>query len=150
MTLFECQLNAFSGNDWDMWARTSGAVCNSNSLTPVDWDSCITPVAAWGVGSTGQFLPEHVGIPFGGKNGPKFYMLEIHYDNPNKKRLQDHSGFRIHYTKQLRPNDAGMMISGVSISDTQMIPPGQKLYRNVGICGPSCTGTVSIAELIIN
>lgn len=23
-----------------------------------------------------------------------------------------------------------------------MIPPGQKLFRNVGICGPSCTGTL--------
>lgn len=27
------------------------------------------------------------------------------------------------------------MITGVSVSDTQMIPPKQKLYRNVGICG---------------
>lgn len=34
------------------------------------------------------------------------------------------------------------MISGVSVSDTQMIPPQQKLYRNVGICGPSCTNSV--------
>lgn len=57
----------------------------------------------------------------------------------------DHSGFRIHYTKHLRKEDAGMMISGVSVSDTQLIPPQQKLYRNVGICGPSCTSTVSIA-----
>lgn len=36
-----------------------------------------------------------------------------------------------------------MMISGVSVSDTQLIPPQQKLYRNVGICGPSCTSAVS-------
>lgn len=55
----------------------------------------------------------------------------------------DHSGFRIHYTPQLRANDGGIIISGVSISDTQIIPPGQKLYRNVGICGPSCSNVVS-------
>lgn len=35
-----------------------------------------------------------------------------------------------------------MLISGVSVSDTQLIPPQQQLYRNVGICGPSCTSTV--------
>lgn len=55
----------------------------------------------------------------------------------------DHSGFRIHYTRHLRKEDGGMMISGVSVSDTQIIPPQQKLYRNVGICGPSCTSVVS-------
>ena len=39
-----------------------------------------------------------------------------------------------------------MMITGVSVSDTQMIPPKQKLYRNVGICGklknPTSSGLV--------
>lgn len=34
----------------------------------------------------GQYLPHHVGIPIGGRNGPKYYMLEIHYDNPKAKR----------------------------------------------------------------
>lgn len=31
-------------------------------------------------------MPHHVGIPIGGRNGPKYYMLEIHYDNPKAKR----------------------------------------------------------------
>lgn len=35
---------------------------------------------------TGQYLPHHVGIPIGGRQGPKYYMLEIHYDNPKAKR----------------------------------------------------------------
>lgn len=34
----------------------------------------------------GQFLPHHVGIPMGGRTGPKYYMLEIHYDNPTAKK----------------------------------------------------------------
>lgn len=149
MTLFECPTSSYPGSDpssWDMWVKNTGAVCNSNSDTPRDWYSCITPVASWGAGSSGQFLPEHIGIPFGGKQGPKYYMLEIHYDNPERKRLLDYSGFRIHYTKQLRQHDAGLLIAGVSITDTQMIPPGQKFYRNVGICGPSCTDTVSLRQ----
>ncbi|EDW61204.1 MOXD1 homolog 1 [Drosophila virilis] len=145
MTLFECSAKSYPGSDsesWDVWVRSTGTVCNSNSLTPRDWDSCSTPVAVWSVGSTGQFLPHHVGIPIGGSSGVKYYMLEIHYDNPKALRAVDHSGFRIHYTPQLRANDGGIIISGVSISDTQIIPPGQKLYRNVGICGPSCSNVL--------
>ncbi|CAD7088046.1 unnamed protein product [Hermetia illucens] len=145
MTLFECSAMSYPSSDpasWDVWVKSNGAVCNSNLLTPMDWDSCISPVAVWAVGSSGQFLPQHVGIPIGGTNGPKYYMLEIHYDNPKAQKIVDNSGFRIHYTRHLRKNDAGMMISGVSVSDTQLIPPGQKLYRNIGICGQSCTSAM--------
>ncbi|KAH8364445.1 hypothetical protein KR084_007046 [Drosophila pseudotakahashii] len=145
MTLFECQTKLYPGSDpasWDIWVRSSGTVCNSNLLTPRDWDSCSTPVAVWSAGSDGQFLPPHAGIPMGGASGASYYMLEIHYDNPNGKISVDHSGFRIHYTPNLRTHDAGIMITGVSISDTQLIPPGQKRYRNVGICGPSCSSVM--------
>lgn len=147
MSLYECSQLSYPHSDsasWDVWVKSNGATCNTGLLTPRDWDSCITLVATWGAGGNGQFLPEHIGIPIGGKTGAKYYMLEIHYDNPNAKRVLDHSGMRIHYTRNLRPNDAGMMITGVSVSDTQMIPPGQKSYRNVGICGPSCSSVVSI------
>nr|XP_036230713.1 MOXD1 homolog 1 [Bactrocera oleae] len=149
MTLFECTTKSYPGSDphsWEVWVKSSGAVCNSNLLTPHDWDSCITPVAVLSIGSTGQFLPQHVGIPVGGKQGAKYYMLEIHYDNPHAQQMVDHSGFRIHYTSHLRPHDAGIMISGVSVSDTQLIPPGQKLYRNIGICGPSCSNVMFPAD----
>lgn len=58
----------------------------------------------------------------------------------------DHSGFRIHYTNKLRANEGGILISGISVSDTLMIPPNQNFYRNVGICGPSCTKHVRFNE----
>ena len=60
----------------------------------------------------------------------------------------DNSGFRMHYSRHLRKEDGGIMISGVSVSDTQLIPPQQKLYRNIGICGPSCTSAVSSSPLL--
>jgi len=142
MTLFECTERAFEKNtkDLDLWTKSKGVVCNSNDsniFSAYNWDSCITPVASWGVGGTSQYLPPHVGIPFGGKQ--KYYMLEIHYDNPSKKTFEDNSGLRIHYTKNLREHDGGIMVNGVTTSNTQLIPPRQASFRNLGICGQSCT-----------
>lgn len=56
MTLFECSTSSYPSSDpasWDIWVKSSGAVCNSNLLTPRDWDACITPVAVWTISSTG-------------------------------------------------------------------------------------------------
>lgn len=58
MTLFECSTSAYPSSDplsWDIWVKSSGAVCNSNLLTPRDWDACITPVAVWTISSTGTY-----------------------------------------------------------------------------------------------
>lgn len=57
MTLFECSMSSYPGPDsssWDVWVKSNGAVCNSNLLTPRDWDSCINPVAVWAIGATGR------------------------------------------------------------------------------------------------
>jgi hypothetical protein len=46
------------------------------------------------VGSEGEILPEHVGMPLGeGFGGATYFMLETHYDNPAfHKDLTDTSG----------------------------------------------------------
>lgn len=59
MTLFECSTSSYPGSDpvsWDIWVKSSGDVCNSNLLTPRDWDACITPVAVWAISSTGKSI----------------------------------------------------------------------------------------------
>lgn len=143
MTLFECKFSAkhfdpeaISKNAEDLkkWSKSNGIECGSTLYSNGNWDSCVTPVATYSYGASSHYLPEHVGIPF----TESFYMLEIHYVNPNKKNFLDHSGFRIHYTNELRKFDAGIMTSGVTVSDTQFIPPKQTNFRNIGICGPSC------------
>lgn len=125
-----------NANDLDKWTKSLGVECSSNLYTSGNWDSCVRPIAAYGTGGAGQYLPDHVGIPFAGQQS--YYMLEIHYENANRRSFSDHSGFRIHYTSNLRPYDAGVMISGISISDTHLIPPKQPLFKTIGICGPSC------------
>jgi hypothetical protein len=38
---------------------------------------------------TGEMLPEHVGIPVGEQhNGATYFMLEMHYDNPERKTCE--------------------------------------------------------------
>lgn len=142
MTLFECTGRGMEKNskEFELWTKSKGVICNSydsNIFATYNWDSCITPVASWGVGGGAQYLPPHVGIPFAGKH--KYYMLEIHYDNPQRKSFEDNSGLRLHYTKKLREHDGGIMLNGVAASNTQLIPPRQKSFRNVGICGQTCT-----------
>lgn len=116
-------------------STSSGVECSSNQQSKKNWESCVTPVATYAYGGSAQYLPDHVGISF----SETFYMLEIHYINPYGKEFIDHSGFRIHYTSELRPYDAGIMTAGVTVSDTQLVPPRQKSFRNIGICGPSCS-----------
>ena len=46
------------------------------------------------MGSNGEILPEHVGMPLGEEfGGATYFMLETHYDNPAfHKDLVDTSG----------------------------------------------------------
>lgn len=48
------------------------------------------------VGSEGELLPDHVGIPLGEHSGgADYFMLETHYDNPAMHSdISDHSGLR--------------------------------------------------------
>lgn len=134
MTLFECSNPVFEGtsSELDLWTKSKGVICNSDDSS---WDLCITPVATYGIGGGSQHFPPHVGIPLTGK----FYMLEIFYYNPSKKVFEDNSGLRLYYTKNLRKFEGGMMVSGVTPRSTQLVPPKQKQFTNLGICGKHCT-----------
>ena len=35
---------------------------------------------AWAIGAEEFYLPENVGLPFGGDKGSKYLMMEMHYD----------------------------------------------------------------------
>jgi hypothetical protein len=66
-------------------------------------------------------------------------MLEVFYNNPSKKEFKDDSGLRLYYTHNLRKFDAGVLTIGVSSGNTQLVPPKQKYFTNLGICGQKCT-----------
>lgn len=65
-------------------------------------------------------------------------MLQIFYHNPSKADMEADSGFRIYHTNKLRRFDAGIFISGVISGETQIVPPKQNSFANVGICSIDC------------
>ncbi|XP_076182197.1 MOXD1 homolog 1-like [Ptiloglossa arizonensis] len=122
-------------------ARIVGAPCYSPTM-PREWESCLQPVLAWARGSSGEWLPEHVGIPIAEHTEGSYYMLEVHYNNPGMKEVTDSSGVRLHLTPKLRPQEAGILVAGVAVSPLHLIPPKQKEYATAGYCTPHCTNTM--------
>lgn len=80
MILYECD----GGPDsMEKYVTLKGARCYGAGM-PEDWDRCVSPVVTWAMGSDGQFLPDHVGVPISGRD--TYYMLEVHYDNPTLRK----------------------------------------------------------------
>ncbi|RVE51429.1 hypothetical protein evm_003984 [Chilo suppressalis] len=135
MVLYECADDP-DKQLWNEWAEGDGFFGPNR---PSQWATCVTPIAAWAIGSKGEYLPENVGIPLGEKGGVSYYMLEVHYDNQALHEVLDSSGIRVYYTPVLRAHDAALLGAGVGVSALHVIPPKQRQYRTVGICSPECT-----------
>lgn len=140
MVLYECHVE-----DAQVWfeqhVESKGAACYSPNM-PAEWTFCLATNAwAWAVGSEGEILPDHVGMPLGESyGGATYFMLETHYDNPAiHQNIIDSSGIRIHYTNQLRLHDTAMLLVGSEVNFLHMIPPRQELFKTVGRCTSKCT-----------
>ncbi|KAK3914348.1 MOXD1-like protein 1 [Frankliniella fusca] len=138
MLLYECAPKSRQLPLLEKAASERGAACYSPAMPP-EWDSCLTPIVAWAVGSEGEFFPDHVGIPLGEGHRSTYFMLEVHYDNPSLKRLRDNSGLKIYYTPNLRQHDAGILSTGIAVSPLHMIPPQQPDYKTFGYCPSQCS-----------
>ncbi|KAK3703839.1 hypothetical protein QZH41_012444, partial [Actinostola sp. cb2023] len=97
-------------------------------------------VAAWAIGGSNFYFPDHVGYSVGDGVGPKYILLEVHYDNADQKSgLKDNSGLRFHYTSILRQYDAGILWAGWDVTDQMWIPPMQPAWTSIGYCPSQCT-----------
>ncbi|KAL1497332.1 hypothetical protein ABEB36_008314 [Hypothenemus hampei] len=140
MIMHECELGEGANMAvWERYAKEEGRLCYTNM--PLEWEKCLTPLVAWAIGSKGENFASHLGLPLAKKKN-SFYMLEVHFDNPQMKSAQDTSGLRLHYTNKLRENEGGILITGVAPSILHFIPPYQNEYKTAGYCSFGCTKEV--------
>lgn len=117
----------------------TGACYSSNMPPPGRECVGVSTIAAWAIGGKEFYYPENAGFPIGKADSPKVVMLEIHYDNPEKKEgLNDSSGLRFYHTKQLRQYDAGVLMVGEGVSRSMIIPPKQNAWQSDGFCLKEC------------
>ncbi|GFR94142.1 tyramine beta hydroxylase [Elysia marginata] len=84
--------------------------------------------------------PEEAGVPVGGNGFSRYVLLEIHYNNPNKRSgVVDTSGIRFYVTSQLRQFEAGIMELGLEYTNKMAVPPGQARFSLSGYCVSECT-----------
>ncbi|CAH1272288.1 DBH [Branchiostoma lanceolatum] len=132
MTVFLC------GNDLSSTAGYDGPCEGEEERTELK--TCKHVIAAWAMGAQAFAYPEEAGIPLGGPGASTFAMIEIHYNNPQRRNdIVDSSGVRFHYTPTLRRYDAGIMELGLRYLPSMAIPPRQSGYVITGYCPAQCT-----------
>ncbi|XP_021960173.1 DBH-like monooxygenase protein 2 homolog [Folsomia candida] len=121
-----------------------GAHCyNLAAIVPTPEFYCAQYLFVWAKGGKIMTFPENVGYPIGEGDdaGQQFYyMLEIHYDNPDKKEgVQFKAGVQFYYTNETRQEDAGLLAVGHETDFMFTIPPNISDFTLIGQCGPECT-----------
>ncbi|CAF4968100.1 unnamed protein product, partial [Rotaria sp. Silwood1] len=134
-TLSECDPST-TFNDANLPEGVCDDVVQSVKMCTMD------TVVGWATG--GQDIveyPEEAGYAIGGELAIKYYMIEMHYDNPNlaSNRI-DSSGIQFYIGKQLRPYDLGRIIFGTLSTPFDLaIPPQVNRFIVDCYCPPSVT-----------
>ncbi|CAF4721008.1 unnamed protein product, partial [Rotaria sp. Silwood1] len=104
---------------------------------------CVHNVAIlWDVGGDYMVaLPEEAGYPVGGDFPIKYYMVNIHYNNPNRlSDRTDSSGLRLYIGKELRQYDLGVLALGTKPSPAALaIPPKVERFIVDSYCSATAT-----------
>jgi len=105
---------------------------------PTNMATCYSTVLAWAIGGKNYVFPPHVGLPMGSKGEPRFFLMEVHYDNPERRSdIVDNSGIRLHLTPHVRQHDAGILLTATKTGKNMVIPPGGP-WLEQGYCAPEC------------
>nr|CAD7578455.1 unnamed protein product [Timema californicum] len=101
---------------------------------------CKRVLAAWAMGAPPFVYPEEAGLPIGGPDFNSYVMLEIHYNNPEKRSdWVDSTGVRLYISPTLRKYDGGVIELGLEYTDKMAIPPHQPQFTLTGYCISECT-----------
>ncbi|OXA49591.1 DBH-like monooxygenase protein 1 homolog [Folsomia candida] len=101
---------------------------------------CQSVIYTWAKGGKMMIFPEDVGFPIGETPTAEYYMVEIHYDNPQLlEGVLFETGLAMYHTPDLRPIDAGILALGQYVDVSLTVPPNQDAFKVVGHCSPQCT-----------
>ena len=115
-------------------------------------DLCRTITYGWAVGAERvNFFPEDTGYPIGGDTDYKYFVVEVHYDNPERKiGFFDDFAMRFYTTSKLRKHELGVMTLGTDPDGYSLtIPPGSDRYTVSAHCYSDCIAQVKIQKYII-
>ncbi|CAF4018018.1 unnamed protein product [Rotaria sp. Silwood2] len=96
----------------------------------------------WAVGGDDiEEFAEEAGYPVGGDFPVKYYVLEMHYDNPKRALNRiDSSGVRFYIGEKLRQHDLGFLSFGTGPSPGSLaIPPQVNRFLIDSYCSPRAT-----------
>ncbi|XP_069676915.1 tyramine beta-hydroxylase [Periplaneta americana] len=111
---------------------------------------CKRVLAAWAMGALPFSYPEEAGLPIGGLDFNPYVMLEVHYNNPERRAdWVDSSGVRLYLTPTLRLFDGGVMELGLEYTEKMAIPPKQPAFVLSGYCITECTAVAVPTEGIL-
>jgi hypothetical protein len=81
-----------------------------------------------------------LGVPFGGLYGFNSFMMEIHYNNPDRvEGMVDSSGVRFYYTTQPREFEMGILQLGDPYIRLLGAPVGNGLSSHSFSCSSGCS-----------
>ncbi|UJR17775.1 hypothetical protein I4U23_004673 [Adineta vaga] len=135
LDLFEC-------NSMDILDDTKlpDGICD-NILT--EMRMCSSNLAtAWAIGADVTTLyPQEAGYAVTSDTDSKYFMIKIHYDNPQlSSNLRDSSGIRFYLGKNLRPNDLGYLLFGTLSNPASLaLPPNMNQFIVDSYCPSEAT-----------
>jgi hypothetical protein len=94
----------------------------------------------WATGEGPMAFADNLGTPFGGVNGFQSFILETHYNNPDRvPGVVDSSGIRFYYTTQQREFDVGILPLGDPLFNLNGLSIPSGLSSHAFRCPTSCT-----------
>eukprot|EP01090_Pellita_catalonica_P018511 TRINITY_DN6011_c0_g1_i1.p1 TRINITY_DN6011_c0_g1~~TRINITY_DN6011_c0_g1_i1.p1 ORF type:complete len:580 (-),score=77.66 TRINITY_DN6011_c0_g1_i1:95-1807(-) len=139
--------NSNTNSYWKYYNDNPGESClegghsDSSTSSPEDSMGCLDYLYVWAVGMGPLYIPKEAGYRMG-PTAARYVVIQFHYTNPELKTgIKDSSGFRIHYTPDLRDEDVGLLVVGDPAIMFPNIPPGVADAHYEATCPEECTST---------
>ncbi|ODM90115.1 DBH-like monooxygenase protein 1 [Orchesella cincta] len=126
------------------FADQIGEECYINNNTQLPYFHCAEYVMESAVGGKAVPFSDAVGFALGGEPNPvEYFLYQTHYDNPEVRAdMEIETGVDFIYSSRLRPNEGGVLLTGLATFGQWAMPPLTTEFDVAGSCNPRCTTTM--------